>query len=59
MKYVGAGLELGTAATVADETVATIVQQDGADPGRTEYRQFTGDPDPSSPVRGDVRIVQS
>ena len=46
-------------ATRFDETPA-IVQQDAVnDTGRTIYVQFSGDPAPSSPVRGDIRIVES
>jgi len=40
-------------------TGSTVVQQDSADPGGTIYVQFTGDPDPASPVRGDIRIRQT
>ena len=38
---------------------AEIVQQDAADPGRTIYVQFTGDPAPTGLVKGDIVITQA
>lgn len=59
MKYVGAGLELGPAPTSDSDNVPAMVQQDGADPGRTVYVQFTGDAAPSGLVKGDIVIQEA
>jgi hypothetical protein len=59
MKFVGTSFDTGAEPTALDVPIANIVQQDVADPGVKIYVQFTGDPDPSSPVRGDVRIKQA
>ena len=59
MDYVGAKLDIGAAAESDGDDVPVVVQQDASDVGRTIFVQFTGDPDPSSPVRGDARIKQA
>lgn len=50
---------VGPAGVDGSDAANPIVQQDVADLGQTIYVQFTGDPDPSSPVRGDIRIRQA
>jgi hypothetical protein len=41
------------------ESAAELVQQDAADPGKTIFVQFTGDPNPTGMARGDIRIIQT
>lgn len=59
MKFVGTSFDTGAGPKALNIPIASIVQQDVADPGVKIYVQFTGDPDPSSPVRGDIRIRQA
>lgn len=50
---------LTTRVTTLESDTAALVQQDGADTGRTVFVQFTGDSDPGSPIRGDIRIKET
>ena len=56
MKYLGPQFDIGADPVADGDDVPSIIQQDVADLGRRIFVQFAADPDPSGPVRGDVRI---